>query len=319
MLSCLRRNMPGAFIAWAVEPGPAALLAQHPHLDELIVVPKGWLGKPAVVWELRRRLRSLRFDVAIDPQSLTKSSALAWLSGARTRIGFTAPRSRELARWLNNRRVPVQRPHVVDHQLDLLGAFGLADRAVEFHLPEDPSAAQRIQVLLDNAFPDRRFATVNPGAGWQSRMWPAERFGEVAQYLGHRHGLRALVVWSGDGERALAEQVVASSHGHAHLAPPTSLQELAAVLRRAKLLVASDTGPTHLAAAVGTFCVTLFGTTRPEVSGPYGSGHVRVCSPGPTTDSRHRRRASNDAMRQIESTAVCAACDQVLQRLSQAA
>jgi heptosyltransferase-1 len=128
-----------------------------------------------------------------------------------------------------------------------------------------------------------------------------------------------LVVWGDDRERTWAGQIVHHSHGGAVLAPRTSLKELAAILRRTCLFVASDTGPTHLAAAVGATCVTLFGTTQPEVSGPYGQRHIFVRSPGPVSDSRHRRRASNDAMRRIDVATVCAACDQVLSRKSKAA
>jgi ADP-heptose:LPS heptosyltransferase len=134
-----------------------------------------------------------------------------------------------------------------------------------------------------------------------------------------RHQLPVLVVWAGDREREWAEQTVRAAKGRATLAPATSLEELAAVLRRTCLLVASDTGPTHLAAAVGTPCVALFGVTRPEVSGPYGERHACVVSPEPHADRRHHRRASNEAMRRIEVGAVCAACDQLLARISQAA
>jgi ADP-heptose:LPS heptosyltransferase len=294
-------------------------LSGHPFLDEVITIPKGWLGKPRVAWELRQQLKARQFDVTIDPQSLTKSSALAWLSGAPRRIGFTPPRSRELAPWLNNTRLPAQRSHVVDHQLDLLEALGITDRSVEFCLPEDKATGCQIEAYLCEAVPSGRFATINPGAGWESRIWPAQRFGEVAAYLARGHSLPTLVVWGENRERSWAEEIVRHSGGRASLAPPTSLKELAAILRRTCVFVASDTGPTHLAAAVGASCVTLFGTTRPEVSGPYGNQHILVSSPGPVTDSRHRRRASNDAMRRIDVATVCAACDLVLARKSKAA
>ena len=112
------------------------------------------------------------------------------------------------------------------------------------------------------------FAVINPGAGWPSKLWPPERFAAVARYLGHDRGLASLVVWAGPEEQAWARTIVAGSEGHARLAPPTSLVELAAVLRRARLFISSDTGPLHLAAAVDTPCVGLFGPMPAGATGP---------------------------------------------------
>ncbi len=316
LLTALRRNLPQAFLAWAAEPGPASLLEGHPHLDELIVVPKDWLGAPRRILAMRRRLRALRFDAVVDPQSLSKSCLLGWLSGARRRVGFAPPRGRELAVWCNNVRYPAERPHAVDHQLDLLAAWGIEDRRVEFHLPENPAADATISDFLRRDLPGEEFAVVNPGAGWNSKLWLPERFGQVARYLGARCGLVSVVTWCGQEERAWAERITESAGGHAVTAPPTSLPELAALLRRARLYVGSDTGPTHLAAAVGTRCVALFATTQPEVTGPYGAGHRFLQARGPVQDQRHRRRASNEAMRTIPIEDVCEACRELLDELA---
>ena len=110
----LRERFPQAFIAWAVEKRAAALLEGHPAIDELILLPRGWLKSPRGVWQLRRRLRDLQIDTTIDVQSLSKSSILAWLSGARRRIGFGNPGGRELSKWFNNERVDPTAVHVVD-------------------------------------------------------------------------------------------------------------------------------------------------------------------------------------------------------------
>ena len=121
----LRERFPEAFLAWAVEERAGTLLRGHEALDELIVLPRGWLKSPGGVWRLRRRLRDFRFDVAIDVQSLTKSAVLAWLSGARRRIGFGNPGGRELSKWLNNERVDPKATHVVDRYLELLRPLGI--------------------------------------------------------------------------------------------------------------------------------------------------------------------------------------------------
>jgi ADP-heptose:LPS heptosyltransferase len=124
--------------------------------------------------------------------------------------------------------------------------------------------------------------------------------------------LRSLVAWAGDVERALAEHIVAGSAGFATLAPATSLRELAAVTRSATLFISSDTGPLHLAVAVGTACVGLFGPMPSERNGPYGQHHVavqKVCLRG---TSRGRRTAGPESMEAIAIEDVCEACDRIL-------
>ena len=124
----LRERFPDAFLAWAVETRAAALLRGHEALDELIELPRGWLKSPGGVWRLRRRLHDLQFDTTIDVQSLTKSAVLAWLSGAKRRIGFGNPGGRELSKWFNNQRVDPKATHVVDRYLELLRPLGSSRR-----------------------------------------------------------------------------------------------------------------------------------------------------------------------------------------------
>jgi ADP-heptose:LPS heptosyltransferase len=154
---------------------------------------------------------------------------------------------------------------------------------------------------------------LNPGAGWDSRLWPTDRFAEVAFQLGDKLGLPSVVIWAGPRERGWAEQIVAAAGDHAVLAPRTSLKCLAELLRHACLYVGSDTGPTHLAAAVGTPCVCLCGTTRGEVSGPFGSAHIIVQAYYQAGTSRERRAANNDAMLAIDVDRVWSACRRLLQ------
>lgn len=314
LASALRRQFPDALLTWVAEPGPAKLLRGHECLDELIVVKKGWLKSPSLVWKLRRRLRQLRPDIAIDPQGLTKSSIVAYMSGARRRIGFAKPLGRELSTWLNNELHQPKTLHLVDRQLELLESLGVTSPKVRFLVPRDVAALETVLTFLDAADWAKDFAVINTGAGWDSRLWPVERYGAVARHLGETHGVSSVVVWAGPRERAWAQETVDLSDGHAVLAPPTSLADVAELLRRARLYVGSDTGPMHLASAVGTPCAALFGTTRPEHSGPYGSQHVCVQKYYQAGTSRQRRKASNDAMAAIAVDAVCEACDKILSR-----
>jgi heptosyltransferase I len=327
----LRERFPQAFLAWAVQERAGGLLRGHEALDELILLPRGWLKSPRGVWQLRRRLHDMQFDVAIDVQSLTKSAVLAWLSGAKRRIGFGNPGGRELSKWFNNERVDPKTTHVVDRYLELLRPLGIASPAVRFQVPEheeDRKAAEEIICGRQECLPScdeesgrqeclpscDGFAIINPGAGWPSKLWPADRHAAVARHLGDAWHLPTLVAWAGQGERDLAEQVAEGAGGAARVAPPTTLPQLAALARRARLFIGSDTGPLHLAAAVGTPCVGLYGPWPAARHGPYGPQHIalqKMFFEGPT---RARRTAPAAYMESISVDMVCEACDRLLER-----
>ncbi len=314
VLCALREALPQAFIGWVVEGVSAQLLRHHRALDELISVPRKWLKSPRTVLGLRRQLRTLRFDVAIDLQGLTKSAVAARLSGAPLRIGYDGHDGRELSRVLNNKLVEPAGTHVVDRNLELLAPLGISKPRVRFDLDDTPPDLAKAREVIAALQLQPRFAVINPGAGWPSKVWPAERYGAVARYLGERYAMRSLVVWAGNQEHAWAEEIVAGSAGFGILAPKTSLRELAAITRRASLFVGSDTGPLHLAVAVDTPSVGMFGPMPAERNGPYGPLHVPVQKMCLTGTSRERRGAGPESMEAISIEDCCAACDQILGR-----
>jgi len=314
VLNALRDALPQAFLTWVVEGRTAELLRGHRALDELVALPRRWLKSPRTVFDLRRRLRGMCFDVTLDLQGLSKSAIAARLSGAPWRIGFAGQDGREISRWLNNDLVPATRTHVVDRNLELIKPLGIFNSAVRFDLEDAPPEANAAFAMLAAARLTDRFAIINPGAGWTSKLWPAERYAAVAQWLGRARDLRSLVVWAGEQERRWGEEIVAGSGGSAVLAPATSLPQLAALARRATMFIGSDTGPLHLAAAVGTPCVGLFGPMPAERNGPYGAQHVavqKICLSG---TSRDRRTAGPESMEAISIEHVLAACEQILER-----
>lgn len=312
MLNAIRQHYPKAFIAWVVERPSAPLLDGHESLDELIVLKRGWLKSPKTVWRLRRRLRKLRFDISVDPQCLTKSAVVAWLSGARTRIGFGGQDGRELSCWMNNRLVQRTQQHMVDRGLELLRPIGIESPEPRYLLPIDATAEAVARELAEREETRHGFAVINPGAGWPSRLWSPERYGQVARYMWDKHAVRCVVAWYGDKELAMAEEIVAASSGRAALAPPTDLLSLAAVLKQSLMYIGSDTGPLHLAVAVGTKCVSLHGPTRASQSGPHGTGHRVLQEVYLEGTSRERRKADNASMKAISVESVCAACSGLL-------
>jgi ADP-heptose:LPS heptosyltransferase len=241
-----------------------------------------------------RELRSARYDVAFDLQGLIKSALLARGSGAGRVIGFVARHLREpLARFaytethdpggggLFDRH---DGRHVVRINLSLLQRLGVESAAVEFPI-------ERVASSVADAVRARaggRYALLNPGAAWPNKRWPPERLGSLAARLSERRGLRSVVVW-GPGERTLAETVVARSNGAATLSPETSMRDLVALAAHAAVMVSGDTGPIHVAAAVGTPVVGIYGPTRPERNGPWRSEDA-VVSRSSVCECHHLRR-----------------------------
>lgn len=313
VLCALRDALPDAFLSWIVEGRMGELLEGHPALDELIIVPRRWWKSPPEVWRMRRRLRERRFDTAIDLQCLSKSSITAWLSGAARRIGKAGADGRELSRWFNNDLVEAGGTHVIEHYLDMLRPLGIHSPSVRFDLPERPADARAAEkFLLAKGLAGRRFAVLNPGAGWPSKIWPAVRYAALARYLGQAHGVPSIAVWGTPEEKPLAERIVECSARHAQLAPPTTLQELAALCRRTALFVGSDTGPMHLAVAVETPTISLHGPSLADWCGAYGPQNIRLQVRYEAGSALERRQADDSAMREITVKMVAEACDRLL-------
>jgi lipopolysaccharide heptosyltransferase I len=310
----LKRTFPDARIGWAVEGRAADVLAGHPAVDHLFRLPRGWLKSPRAVLALRRQLRDFRPDVAIDMQGLLKSGVATWLSGAATRIGFAKPVSREQAWRAFTHPVEPTATHVVDRNCDLLAPLGVRVTQAAFDMPHWPVSRLRMAQWVASLRLPRPPVIINPGAGWASKLWPVDRFAAVARGLHRRQGQPVVVVWGGSAERAAAERIAADSCGAAIVAPDTNLQDLGELCRLASLFISSDTGPLHLAAAVGTPCVGLFGPVPATRNGPYGPGHVSVEPPAalrPQWDDRKHDKAS---MAGITVEQVLAATNSLLAR-----
>jgi len=294
----LRRALPSAHLTWVVEAREYAILRDHPDLDAVVPVdtrlwrrliwrPAGARQVLGKVGRLRERIRRASFDVAIDLQGLLKSGLLTAYTGAPVRIGFSAGRCRE--RWnalFTNRHVtpPVSARHVVEQYLALLAPLGIEPGPAKFHVPVPAASERRIEELLvkEGVKPGDRLVAINPGAGHPKKRWSVARFGTLAERLATEAGARLLLLWGPD-EAHMAREISLALPGHsALLAPPTDLGELAALLRRCRLMIANDTGPLHLAAALGTPSLGLYGPTLAERNGPYGARCRGLQSPDGT-------------------------------------
>ncbi|HSW00193.1 MAG TPA: glycosyltransferase family 9 protein [Sedimentisphaerales bacterium] len=277
-LSSLRRSFPQARISWLVRPGFAPILEGHPHLDEIILFDRKTLGgawrHPAAFGQLSdliTRLRRNRFDVVLDLQGLFRTASLAWLSGCKRRFGPVW--RKEFARLFYTTTVVPQMEwvHVIDTYRKLIEAMGGRELSVEFVLPPKPIAVASAQKLLtQHKIVADRYAVIIPGSAQVSKCWPADRFAALADRLASEHGL-SVVATGGKSESPMIEQIRGlSKHPIADLAGQTSLPELVEVLRQATLVVSNDTGPGHIAAALGRPLVMMFSWSNPLRVGPYG-------------------------------------------------
>ena len=294
--AALRRSLPQARIVWLAERREAALLRANPAVDAVVPVDtRGWrrarsvralVREAGAVSALVQHLREERLDVAIDLQGNAKSGLVTAATRAPLRIGFVAAWCREPVNALfTNLRIrpPREARHVVEQCLALVEPLGARPATVEFPLPFDPEAEGRVDDFLRGAGlkPRQRLVVLNPGAGRAAKRWPLDRFGQLAGRLAEEARAAVLVVWGPGEEEAAATIAGMSPRGGVLAAPPTGLAELLAVLRRASVVVAADTGPIHLAAALGTPCVGLYGPTSSERNGPWGQiGSVLACPDG---------------------------------------
>jgi heptosyltransferase-1 len=295
VLRALRRQLPRARIGWVAEAPYVPLLEGHPDLDVLLPVRlRTWrhqLGSAGTWKELQqfyRQLENFAPEITLDLMGNHKAGVLGALSLADRRIGFerSARREPSSAIWLSEPVHP-RGTHVVDHMLSLLDALDLPPEPADFggNLLLNRTPATVSEILEAETGPR---VVIVPGAGWDNKRYPTPLWGEVARLLAADPGIPCWVL-PGPGEEALAREVVAASQRSARVLSLPGLDGLAAALRRADLVLGGDTGPLHLAQALGRSVLCLMGPTAPERNGPYGEPRRALWHPRPCSFCHQRR------------------------------
>lgn len=326
-VTALRAGFPDAILGWIVEERWAELLCtlptprsgprspQRPLVDRIHTVnTMRWRSAPFSnnTWEQMAaglsELRAVHYDVAADFQGAARSALLARWSGAPVIYGVRQPRE-NIASMFYTRQISARGTHIVEQNFSLAEAIvGTALAMLPIEFPHDAAAEKEAdQRLHDHDI--QHFAIVNPGAGWGAKQWPAERYGYVAKQLFEEEGLKSLINF-GPGEQDLVHAVEGASGGAAE-GLACSLTQLIAMTRRAELFIGGDTGPMHLAAALGVPVVAVFGPTNPARNGPFGTRNMVLRNAAsPTT---HARNPQPDAgLLEITSDQVIAAARKLL-------
>ncbi len=327
-VTALRQQYPDWFIGWAIDPCWSALLhagdatgqrgPEMPLIDRCYPVPtREWKRRPisletlTEIRTLRQELRGEQFDLCVDMQGAIRSAAIGRMAGAKKFAGPASPREKP-AGWLYGQHVRTSTAHVIEQGYEILGAaVGEPLTAAKIDLPTDNAAEIWRDELLARLVPGTaapKFVVIAPSAGWGAKQWPVERYGAVAAELA-RAGYVPLVnaVFAGD---MLADAVVDASGGAA-VVVPCSVGQLIALTRRASLVIAGDTGPLHLAAALERPVVALFGPTDPARNGPYGTAS-RVLRHASSKKDHTRHAETEEGLMHITADEVTAAAFDLL-------
>jgi heptosyltransferase-1 len=312
-LNAIKSCFPKAEIHWVVARGLEGLLEGHPMVDEIIIIDKDKWKKPGRLIEtvneiagLLREMRRRRYDLVIDLQGLFRSGVISMATGAHVRIGFSEARE---GSWLfYTRKVEGGREiHAVDRYLKIADALGCDTSEVIFPFPLMKNDDVK---LKETRTAPKSYVVIVPGARWETKKWPAERFGEIASML----PLKSLVIGS-RADREIAAEVVEASGGKAvSLAGETTLRELIKIMSSAKLVISNDSGPMHIAAGFNVPVVAIFGPTSPARTGPYGKAHVVIKSDAACSPCFKKRCGDLICMRRITVDMVY---ESVLCRLNQ--
>ncbi len=294
VLTAIKEAAPEARVWWLAGDAFASLVEGHPRLAGVLRFDRTRYAHVGRQWEptvefarFLQNLRRRRFTTVLDLQGLFRSGLMALATGAPHRVGFRD--ARELAPLFYTSEVRLPRygaTHAVDRYLAVARHVGLAMPEATDHLPVSPAARQAARARLEAAglAPGADFVAVGVHARWPTKQWPPERFAAALDEAWRDLGATAVLVGSGDAAEVAAAVKAAARRAPLDLTGQTGVKELVAILAEARAMLTNDSGPMHIAAAVGTPVVAVFGPTDPRLTGPYGAAHQVVggraaCSP----------------------------------------
>lgn len=287
-VTLLRRQYPQAYIAWVVEEKSSPILDGDPAIDEIILFPRmrySRLIKNPFKWpqlikdwvQFARKLKSYRFDVVFDFHGILKSGLISFFTGAKHRIGYTRPFVKEMNWLFSNIKIPLENSRLnrYDRNRELVSRWVTGSKSDPIPLFVSLQDQQRIslflkQIEIEKGFKNpRKIVVLHPGASKGRKQWPSERFSELADKLIQNEKVVVILTW-GPGEKELAEKVLGQVKRKESivLSQELSLKQLAELASRADLFVSADSGPMHIAAAMGARQIALFGPTDPMVNNP---------------------------------------------------
>ena len=275
----LRKSFPAAEIVWLTHPRWAELVACSNLATEVWPVDSRDLSSVRLTV---KKIRARQWDAAIDYQGLWKSAFLPFFGGASKRIGFSSATIREFGvPILYTDSVQCRTTHIAEQNGELSARAGAKNSVAQVCLQVADSDAAKVRADLAKQGIGP-YVVLSPGGGWRSKCWPAERFGSLSQKVQKELGIPCVINY-GPGEESLVVAVQAASGGAKPISYDGEMGTLRALLRDAQCIVGGDTGPLHLAVALGTPAVALFGPTDPARNGPYPPGEIVLRSPNAVT------------------------------------
>ena len=336
-LAALRRRYPQAFITWVIEEEAADLIKDHPYLNQMLVsYRKRWLrdlkkGHLKLFGEMRnfiKKLRSKRYNMIIDFHGLLKSSVIVCLASGERKIGFDS--MQELSGLFLNEKVPEDmKKHAVDRYLDLVRYLDnngytlpgegschvptvLEDNKEtrEFVIPVFEAQEQRVAHLRASNGLTGKFVALNPLALWKTKLWDNKGFACLCDRIVGE--LQLPVVFTGTKKKDIIAIQALMTYPSVNLAGETSLRELACLYRQAELVITTDSGPMHIAAAMGTPVVALFGPTDARRTGPYGQRHRVISFEIPCRPCFQKKCSTGECMHGITVDVIFNAVNEII-------
>jgi heptosyltransferase I len=286
LANLLRQGFPRAYLAWSIEPAAHPLLEGCPAIDEIILFDRRHPWK--AFWPFITKIRSRRFDLVLDLQRHLKSGFISRCTGAPQRIGFHRDDSKEFNWLFNNLHIASfgEGMSKLEHYLKFVDYLGIERSPIawEFALTSD----ERVSISRHLSPAGQRFAVLFVGARWESKRWFTAQIAECAELLQRKYQLDVVLLGAKE-DQAIAREATARAPGRVvNLVGSTTLREAIGVIERANVAVGPDTGLMHIAAAVGTPVVSLWGATDPRRTGPYGFAELVIQGQAPCVPCRRR-------------------------------